>query len=162
MMMKILVVVESKHLGNTLKIAQAMAEVAPMTLTNVENAKTYDFHDFDIVGFGSGIYMGKHDERLLEFVGHLPVEKAYSFVFSTCGSNAFEKNNRCLTEELQSKNKIILGTFTCKALDKVFFLKFFGGINKGRPNSKDFEDAKNFIREIMKKYEAVTQEPKNG
>ena len=36
--MRILIVVESKHLGNTIKIAKAMKNVAPVTITNVENA----------------------------------------------------------------------------------------------------------------------------
>lgn len=153
--MKILAVVESKHLGNTLKIAQAMAEVAPMTITNIENAKAYDFHDFDIVGFGSGIYMGKHDKRLLRFVNHLCDKKAYSFVFSTSGGDDFAQNNKRLVDLLQKKNKVVLGTFACKAMYKIFFFKPSGGTNIGHPDSADLDDAKKFILEIIKKYEAL-------
>jgi len=155
--MKMLAVVESKHLGNTLKIAKAMAEVAPLTITNIENAKSYDFDDYDIVGFGSGIYMGKHDKRLIDFVSTLCDEKAYSFVFSTYGSSSFTRNMKCLVDLLQRKNKVILGTFACKAFDKVFFLKPFGGTNKGHPNYADFDNAKKFILEIMQKFELLNK-----
>jgi flavodoxin len=151
--MKILLVVESKHLGNTLKIAKAMAEVAPITITNIENAKAYNFNEFNIVGFGSGIYMGKHDKRLLKFVEGLCDKKAYSFVFSTSGGADFEKNNKTLVNLLTNKNKIVLGTFACKALDKFFILRLMGGFNKGLPNEHDFQNAKDFILGIIKKYE---------
>ena len=151
--MKILAVVESKHKGNTLKIAKAMAEVAAVTITDVENAPKYNFHDYDIVGFGSGIYYGKHDKKLLEFVGKFCDKKAYAFVFSTSGSNSVEKNNKALVDLLKSKNKIVLGSFGCKGYDKYFIFKVVGGINKGHPDEQDLKNAQKFILDIMKKYE---------
>lgn len=63
--MKILIVVKSKHHDNTLKIAEAMAEVAPATVVDLENVKNFKLREYDIVGFGSGIYYGKHDKELL-------------------------------------------------------------------------------------------------
>lgn len=150
--MKILTVVESKHLENTLKIANAMSEAVPMTITSVDNAVKYDFKDYDIVGFGSGIYFGKHDERILKFVDGLSDENAYSFVFSTSGGADFEKNNKALIQLLEKKNKNVLGTFSCKGLDKFFILRLFGGTNKGRPNEQDLADAQRFILDITEKY----------
>lgn len=150
--MKILTVVESKHLENTLKIANAMSEAVPMTITSVDNAVKYDFKDYDIVGFGSGIYFGKHDERILKFVDGLSDENAYSFVFSTSGGADFEKNNKALIQLLEKKNKNVLGTFSCKGLDKFFIFRLFGGTNKGRPNEQDLADAQGFILDITEKY----------
>ena len=124
--MKILTIVESKHLGNTKKVAEAMAEVAPVTITDVENVSKYNLHDYDIVGFGSGIYYGKHDKSLTEFVNTLCDKKAYTFVFSTSGSSGFLKNNKALADLLESKNKIVLGSFGCKGLDKFFVFKLLG------------------------------------
>ena len=151
--MKILAVVESKHKGNTLKIAKAMAEAAPVTITDIENAPKYNFHDYDIVGFGSGIYYGKHDKKLLEFVGKFCDTKAYAFVFSTSGSDSVEKNNKALVDLLKSKNKVVLGSFGCKGYDKYFIFKVVGGINKGHPDEQDLKNAQKFILDIMKKYE---------
>lgn len=151
--MKILAVVESAHQGNTLKIAKAMAEAAPVTITDVENAPKYNFHDYDIVGFGSGIYYGKHDKKLLELVGKFCDEKEYTFVFSTYGAGSAEKNNKPLVELLEKKNKVVLGTFGCKGLDKFFVFKLFGGTNKGRPDEHDLKNAREFILDVIKKYE---------
>lgn len=150
--MKILIVVKSKHHDNTLKIAEAMAEVAPATVVDLENVKNFKLREYDIVGFGSGIYYGKHDKELLNFVKNVCDKKAYSFVFSTSGSKNFDKNNSTLIKLLESKNKVVLGSFGCLGLDKFFIFSLFGGLNKDRPNNEDFENAQNFILDIIEKY----------
>ena len=153
--MRILIVVESKHLGNTIKIAKAMKNVAPVTITNVENAIRYNFSDYNIVGYGSGIYMGKHDKRLMNFCDHLCDEKGYSFVFSTSGGADFKSNNKALVELLKTKNKIVLGTFSCIALDKFFVLRLMGGVNKGHPNETDYSEAQKFVLNIIEDRKSV-------
>ena len=153
--MKILAIVESPHQGNTLKIAEAMAETSPMDIVSVADAPNYNLKDYDIVGFGSGIYAGKHDRKLLKLVNSFCDDKnAYSFVFSTSGTGSVEYN-KGLVNLLEKKNKTVLGSFACKGLDKFFILKLFGGTNKGRPNEQDFKDARIFILDVMKKYEEV-------
>lgn len=151
--MKILAVVESKHQGNTLKVAKAMAQVASVTITDIENAPKYNFHDYDIVGFGSGIYYGKHDKKLMDFVGKFCDEKAYTFVFSTSGASEFLKNNSKLVKLLESKNKVVLGSFGCRAFDKFGPFKLIGGINKGHPDENDFKEAQKWIKNVIKNYE---------
>ena len=150
--MKILAVVESSHQGNTMKVAQAMAQVAPMDITSVEDAPKYNFSDYDIVGFGSGIYYGKHDKKIIELVSNVCDKKAYTFVFSTSGSSGFLKNNQPLADLLKSKNKVVLGSFGCKGLDKFFVFKLLGGISKGHPNKKDLSEAQKFILDVVNNY----------
>lgn len=151
--MKVLIIVKSKHNDNTMKVAEAMSEVAPVTVTDLENVSGYKLNEYDIVGFGSGIYFGKHDKSLLKFVNSLCDKKKYAFVFSTSGSKNFEKNNKTLINLLERKNKVVLGSFGCLGLDKFFIFALFGGINKDRPNIDDFEAAQRFILEVIKKYE---------
>lgn len=150
--MNILLVVESKHLGNTLKIAQSMAEVAPITIVDTEKAKELDMKDYDIVGFGSGIYAGKHDKRILKFVQSLSENEAFTFVISTSGGEDYDDNNKKLIDILKKKNKTVLGVFSCKALDKFFILRFTGGLNKGLPSENDYKNAKNFILNVIEDY----------
>lgn len=154
--MKILIVIKSKHQGNTQKIAEAMSEVAPVTVTMLEDVKSYKLSEYDIVGFGSGIYFGKHDKELLSFVEGVCDKKAYSFVFSTSGTKSYEKNNSALVKLLESKNKVVLGSFGCRGLDKFFIFKLGGGINKDHPNSEDFDAAQRFILEVIDKYNRLT------
>lgn len=156
--MKILIIVKSKHNDNTLKIAEAMSEAAPVTLITLEDVSNYKLSEYDVVGFGSGIYFGKHDKELLRFVESLDDEKSYVFVFSTSGAKSFDKNNAALIKLLENKNKVVLGSFGCLGLDKFFIFALGGGINKGRPNIDDFDAAQNFICSIVEKYEKL----KNG
>ncbi len=150
--MNILLVVESKHLGNTLKIAESMAEVTPITIVDTEKAKELDIKNYDIVGFGSGIYAGKHDKRILKFVQSLSENEAFTFVISTSGGEDYDDNNKALINILKKKNKTVLGVFSCKALDKFFILRFTGGLNKGLPSENDYKNAKNFILNVIKDY----------
>ena len=153
--MKILLIVKSKHNDNTLKIAEAMSEVAPVTVTELENAQFYKLDEYDVIGFGSGIYYGKHDKQLLKFVESLNSKAMYAFVFSTSGSANFDKNNKKLIKLLESKNKVVLGSFGCLGYDKFFLFAICGGINKGHPTVDDFDAAQNFILDIVKKFNSL-------
>ncbi|MDE5721263.1 MAG: flavodoxin [Clostridia bacterium] len=146
--MKILIVVKSKHQGNTQKIAEAMAEVAPVTIAMLEDLKCYKLSEFDIVGFGSGIYFGKHDNELIKCVKGLCNKKAYSFVFSTSSSKNFRKNNSSLIKLLESKNKVVLGSFGCLGYGKLLFIP----ISRNHPDIDDFEGAQKFILDIIERY----------
>ena len=153
--MKILTVVKSKHNDNTRMIAEAMSEVSPMTIIGLDDVKYYNFNEYDIVGFGSGIYFGKHDKELFSFINKVCDKPAYSFVFSTSGSKNYNKNNSALIKLLESKNKTVLGSFGCPGLDKFFVFSLFGGINKGHPNIDDFEAAQKFILEVIQKFNNI-------
>ncbi len=154
--MKILLIIESKHCGNTRKLAESMAKAVPMTITDTESVNNYNLDDFDIIGFGSGIYMGKHDKKILKLAESIHDKKAYTFIISTSGGQDFEKNNKALKDILERKNKIVLGTFSCLGLDKFFFLKLIGGVNKNHPDDDDINNAKTFILDIVEKYNAIT------
>ena len=155
--MKILIIVKSKHNENTLKIAEAMSEVAPVTVTTLENAANHNLKEYDIVGYGSGIYFGKHDKELLKFIESIDNDKSYCFVFSTSGSKNFEKNNSTIIKLLESKNKVVLDSFGCLGFDKFFIFAICGGINKSHPDIKDFEAAQNFISRLPEKYKQAKQ-----
>lgn len=153
--MKIILIIKSTHQQNTLKIAEAMAEVAPLTVVELDNAKNYNLAEYDIVGFGSGIYYGKHDKELINFVKNLTEHPRYTFVISTSGTNKYQKYSKALINALESRNKTVLGTFGCKGMDKFFVFKLFGGLNKKHPNESDYDSAQQFIIELMERFEQL-------
>lgn len=53
-----------------------------------------------------------------------------------------------LKETLQSKGYTIVGEFGCAGFNTNKFLKYFGGINKGRPNSEDLKHAEEFATKL--------------
>ena len=102
--MKLLAIVHSTHMGNTMQIAEAMAEVAPLTIAELGDAGKYDLSQFDAVGFGGGINAGSHDKKLMQYVQKLNAAPALSFVFSTSASGKGRKQNAKLIKLLEEKH----------------------------------------------------------
>jgi len=81
-----------------------------------------------------------------------------AFIFSTCGVPAFGmtgefvlKNHSALRERLLSKGYRIVDEFGCVGWNTNSFLRFFGGINKGRPNAEDLKRAEDFAQDLKRK-----------
>lgn len=126
-----------------------MADSINADILSYNEVDGYNILDYDLVGFGSGIYYGKPGKDFVEFIDSLPVVKnKRAFVFTTSG-----KGNSNYSEKLASKVSEngfkIVGEFSCKAFDSWGPLKLIGGINKGRPNSDDLKSAHNFVRELV-------------
>ena len=142
--MKKLIIYSSVHKGNTEKVAKAMAEAIKADLVNVKGANAVKIEDYDLIGFGSGIYGGMPDAAMMGFIeklpGHLGIK---AFVFITCG---FERSreNRIMQQELRKKGFEVIGDFACRGFTDYGLLKIVGGVSKGRPNERDLLDAKNF------------------
>ncbi len=146
--MKALIIYISVHHGNTEKIAKVMANILDATLLQVKQADADMLEQYDLIGFGSGIYFGKHHESLLDFVDKLPVlTNKKAFIFSTSGLRKipFVHNfDKPLRKKLQRKGLDIIGEFSCRGLDTYRATKLVGGVNKGRPNADDLRQAEDF------------------
>ncbi len=151
--MKPLIIYVSMHHGNTEKIAKAMAEVLNADITKLSEVKANILNHYDLIGFGSGIYYGKHSEELLNFIDRLDNQKGkMAFVFSTSGIDIIpmiNDFNKFLQKRLLKKGFKIIGKFNCRGWDTYpLIVKPFGGINKNRPNKKDKESAKRFATHL--------------
>ena len=159
--LKSLIVVFSYHHNNTQKIAEAMAKVLDAKVKSPQQTSPEEVLNYDIVGFGSGIDSGKNYPELLDFADKLSqVTDKRAFVFSTSGmpvgisgqQRVEEYTSKChttLKETLQSKGYTIVGEFGCAGFNTNKFLKYFGGINKGRPNYEDLKHAEEFASKLM-------------
>jgi flavodoxin len=59
-----------------------------------------------------------------------------------------EKNHSTLKKKLLPKGYTILDEFNCKGRNKNSFLRFLGGMNRGRPDAEDLKDAENFTKKL--------------
>jgi flavodoxin len=148
--MKSLIIYISVHHGNTEKIAKVMANTLDATLLEVKQANASMLEQYDLIGFGSGIYFGKHHESLLDFVDKLPVlRNKKAFIFSTSGLRKIwlvHDFDKPLGEKLRRKGFDIIGEFSCRGYDTSKAAMIVGGINKGRPNVQDLKRAEDFAR----------------
>jgi len=151
--MKTAIIYKSIHHGNTKKIAEVMANSLKAELFDLKDANRDIIKEYDLIGFGSGIYFNKPNKELRKFVEGLDdVKNKKAFVFSTSGRGT---PNGWLEKKLSTKGFNILGEFYCKGLDTYALVKLIhrGGINKGKPDEKDFKNAENFANDLKEKYE---------
>ncbi len=154
--MKSLVVVFSYHHKNTAKIANVMAEVLGASVKTPSQVVPADLQHADLIGIGSGVYSASHHASVLTLADALtPVTEGKAFIFSTTGAPRMAitdkfvaKNHSLLREKLQAKGYEIIGEFSCAGFNTNLFLKYFGGLNKGRPNADDLERAREFARNL--------------
>ena len=146
--MRILLIYTSIHHDNTKKIAQMMAKTVEAELFEANEKDNFCIEQYDLIGFGSGIYFGKHHKRLFQIIEHAPVMGKDVFVFSTSGTGK-SKSNKHLIELLSTKGANVKANFSCKGYDTYSVFKLIGGIAKGHPNNKDIEDANDFIRRLV-------------
>ena len=150
--MKVLMVYVSVHHGNTEKVAKAMANVLDADLIQVREADATMLEQYDLIGFGSGIYFGKHHESLLDFVDKVPLlRNKKTFTFSTSGLRKIplvHDFDRPLRKKLQRKGFGIIAEFSCRGLDTYRATSLVGGINRGRPNAGDLKQAEDFARSL--------------
>lgn len=144
--MKTAIIYKSVHHGNTKKIAEVIAEALEAKLFDVKDINKDSIREYDLIGFGSGIYYGKPHKELTKFVEELDdAGGKKAFVFLTTGSG---NPNSWLKENLSSKGFDIIGEFHRKGFNTFFIFKLIGGLNKGKPEEQDLKDAENFAKSL--------------
>ena len=150
--MKSLLVLFSYHHKNTEKIANVFAKVLDAQIKTPQQINPEELEQYSLIGFGSGIYGEKHHKLLLDLADELPiVTNKKAFIFSTSalqGKTKVAKDHSLLRDKLQSKGYLIVDEFSCKGFNTNSFLKYFGGMNKGRPNAEDLKQAEKFAQNL--------------
>jgi len=149
---KTLIIVYSYHHNNTEKIANEFSAVLDAEVKFPDQVRIEELKDYELIGFGAGIDSGRHYKPLLEFVDRLPkANNKAGFIFSTSGiqgDDKVRKDHALLREMLEEKGYKIVGEFSCKGFNTNSFLKFFGGMNKDRPNQEDLKNARAFALKL--------------
>jgi len=160
--MKSLLILFSYHHNNTQKIAEVIAQVLDAKIMRPQEINPEELQEYDLVGFGSGIYSAKHHRTLLDLVDKLPeVTDRKSFIFSTAALTSdkkLTKDHSALREKLQSKGYVVVNDFQCKGFNTNSFLKYLGGMNKGRPNTEDLEHTREFAESLKLELQEVKSE----
>ena len=146
--MKTLLIYKSIHHGNTEKIAKVMANPLEAELMDLKNYQTNLIDEYDLIGFGSGIYFNKPHKKLIKFIDDLnDVKGKKAFVFTTSGRGTIGYND-LLINKLSNKGFKIIGDFSCKGFDTWGPFKLIGGLNKGKPDEEDLKNVKKFAESL--------------
>ena len=99
-----------------------------------------------------------HHKSILNLAEKLPqVTNKKAFIFSTSGAlgkfaeeffKYTTKAHTQLREILQSKGYIVVDEFSWPGFNTNSFLKYIGGMNKGRPNTEDLLHAEEFAQRL--------------
>jgi flavodoxin len=153
--MNSLLVLYSYHHKNTEKIANVFAKVLDAQIKTPQQINPEELQEYSPVGFGSGIYGAKHHKSILDLANELPqVNNKNAFIFSTAaltGEKKLAKDHSTLREKLETKGYRIVDEFQCKGFNTNSFMRFFGGMNRGRPNAKDLKNAEEFAQKLKQK-----------
>lgn len=152
--MKALIIYCSEYNNNTEKVARLFANKTDCELINIRDAKDINLENFNLIGFGSGVYRESLSPKVYGLVDRLNLKGKNVFVFSTSGVG-MKFYNKGLIRLLESKGAINKGSFACKGsfVAKEFTNKkifdFMGRLSQGHPNGKDFEKAERFILRLV-------------
>ncbi len=152
-----LVVVFSYHHGNTKKVADVIGKVLSAPVKTPREVTSEEMKDADLIGIGSGIYSATFHTSMFDLVDRLPPSPGKkAFLFLTYGAPAFvanrafiEKNHRRIREKVQAKGFMVIGEFVCAGWTTYVFLKYVGGLNRGRPDAGDLKHAEAFARDVL-------------
>lgn len=156
--LKSLIIVHSYHHNNTARIAEEISKVIDAEVVSTTEEIKLPFEAYDLIGFGAGIDSGKHYQPILDFADKLPsLNNQKCFIFSTSAVQSIKKvkkDHETLRKKLIDKGLMVIDEFSCKGFNTNSFLKFIGGMNKGRPNDEDLMNAREFAKGLQEKIKA--------
>ena len=149
--MKALIVVKSTHHQNTARVAQVFAESLQSDIVSPEDVAPEQIVEYDLVGFGSGIYFGRFHSAIRKLVRSLPLTQTprAAFLFSTSGLPFLKPLYHWpLRRRLNLLGYTLIGEFGCRGFDTFGPLCLIGGLNRKHPDEKDLARARRFAQQI--------------
>jgi flavodoxin len=146
--MKILIIYCSDYKKNTERIARIFAEKTDSELLNIMDISDVEIEDYNLIGFGSGVYRESLSPKLFKLVDKLNLRDKNVFVFSTSGVGMKFYNSK-LIELLVSKGAITKGSFVAREFTSNKLFDIIGRLSQERPNDKDFKEAERFMERVV-------------
>lgn len=151
--MKTLILCKSVHHQNTASIAHVLADVLNADIRAPEETPAKILDDYDLIGFGSGIYFGRFHSALRAWIDRLPESARLdrsAFVLSTAGlSSLWRCWHSPLKARLKQKGFNVVTEYHCRGFDTFGPLWLFGGIHRRHPDQRDQERAAEFARQLI-------------
>ena len=158
-----LILCVSVHHQNTATVAHVMATALNAKVCSPQEIRPDGLHEYDLIGFGSGIYFGQFHIELRRWVDDLPKnpdEHRKSFMFSTEGLPCLWRLwHWPIKAKLLKKGYDVVGEFHCGGFDTVGPLQLFGGLNRRHPDEADLARAKVFASQLRLQFATADSSP---
>ena len=139
----------SKQHGTTKKLIDAIKEAHPEVKTiDITENRIEDLSQYDRIGIASGIYFGKVNKDLIEYIKKALPHAISVFALYTYGnkSDKYTKELKAIAEEKGCK---YLGEYGCFGFDTFGPFKLMGGIQKNHPTEDEIAGAVHFYETLI-------------
>lgn len=143
-----MIIYYSSYKGHTKQIAEVIGDVIGADIIKAEDFSSNDLEDYDLIGFGSGVYNQQQHTIILEIIKKANVNNKNVFIFSTSAAGIDMYNKKPL-DLLTSKGAVIKGSFSCKGFYTNNIIKIIGGVAKGHPDDNDIANARSFAMKLI-------------
>ena len=143
------IVYYSQHHGNTKKLLDAIKEYDPdVKLIDTTKTKVEDLSSYDRIGIASGIYFGKFNKDLTEYIKNALPHAIKVFGIYTCGnpSDKYTKEIRSIVNEKGCK---WIGEYGSLGFDTFGPFKLVGGMAKDHPTDEEIAGAVHFYETLI-------------
>lgn len=146
--MKTLILVFSKHHGNTKKLADAIASAFPndVELFDITSGPLPDLSAYGLVGIASGIYGASFGKPMLKALETLPEYTPVFLLYTSAVKLASHTNS--VKKVLDARNAVLLGEYRCQGYNTFGPFKLVGGSGKGHPDQQDLDGAVKFYESL--------------
>lgn len=138
---------------NTEKIAKIFADKTNADTVNLKYSTEITLDQYDLIGFGSGIYKETMSPKLFSCLDRLDLKGKQVFAFSTSGMGTRFYNLK-LARRLKAKGAKYKGNFACKGgfvgrnISKNRLFEAMSKLAIGHPDNRDIAKADRFIEKI--------------
>ena len=143
------IAVYSKHHGNTRKLVDAIKNVYPdIKVIDVTENKIAKLSKYDAIGVASGIYAGRFNSELMEYLREkLPGDKKVFAIYTYAKKMGhYAKDIKALVEEKHCK---WISEYSCQGYNTFGPFKLVGGTGKGHPTEEEIQGAVDFYSHLM-------------
>jgi len=144
------IVIYYSETGNTEKIAKAIAVSLGADLKRIEEIKTDDVSNYDLICLGTPVHSAAPAKIVRRFLKELPdLSSKKGAAFCTMHAFGDKRTFRIIKENFEAKGISFIDGFSCIGLSRL--VANFGPriFNRGRPNEKDLKNAEAFGKKIL-------------
>ncbi len=145
--MKTIIIYESTHHGNTKKVCDRIGAECGAVLVRAESiGANFNWEDYDLVGFASGIAYSRFYDPVIRVAEQIPKGKKAFFIY-TCARN--DKDfSAGIKKTVSDRGAECLGSYGCRGFNTYGPLKLIGGINKSNPSEDELKAAVEFVKKM--------------